>query len=384
MSTSQKQQGRDVAVLGVGVHPFGRFPDKTFIGLSRVALDAALKDAGMEDTRDIQSLVYSHAMEQTLAAGLLVSYDFGMKGNAILGNMENACSSSSTALWLAKRLISTGIYDIMAVIGTEKMPPGAFEDPLKALPDRYLGVGLIMALYAMRTRRYMMEYGAPIEAIAQIPVKAHYWGKRNPMAQFKKEITIQDVLNSRVIADPITLFNASPTGEGSAALILCAADLASKYSSKPVIKIAGSSLVSEKYEGGRAESFPENTHRAGLEAFEQAGLEPKDIDLAELHDAASVAEILRAEALGLIPVGEGWKYTQQGETDRTGKIPLNISGGLKACGHPLGATGSRQIAELVWHLRGEAGERQVPNAKVGLAETAGFGGVDCVHILTRE
>ncbi|MFC1917072.1 thiolase family protein [Chloroflexota bacterium] len=384
MSDKLKQKGRDVAVLGVGMHPFGRFPEKGFIQLGRKALEKALEDAGMEDARAIEAVAYSHTMGQTIAAGELVQYEFGMSGIPVLGNIENACSSSSTAVWLANRLISGGFYDVIAVIGTEKMPEGAFEDPMKALPDRYLGVGLIMGLYAMRARRYMRDYGAPVEALAQVSVKAHHWGIYNPYAQFKKEITVADVLNARVIADPLTLFMCSPTGEGAAAMILCAADVASKYSSKPLVRIAGSSLVSEKYEDGRAECYPENTERAGKEAYEQAGLGPKDIDLAELHDAAAIAEIIRAEALGLCPVGEGWKYTMEGKTDRDGSIPLNISGGLKACGHPLGATGARQIAELTWHLRNEAGERQVPNAKVGLAETAGFGGVDCVHILVRD
>jgi len=384
MSSTQQQKGRDVVVLGVGVHPFGRFPEKTFVRLGAETFREALDDAGMEDTRDIQAVIYSHALGQTLAAGELVMGDLGMSGITVLGNLENACSSSSSGVWLAKRLISAGFYDTIAIIGCEKMPAGAFEDPLKSLPDRYLGVGLIMAWYSMKTRRYMMEYGMPIEALAQVSVKAHYWGCYNPGAQFKKKITVEDVLNSRMIADPLTLYMVSPTGEGAAAVILCAADLASKYTSKPLVRIAGSALVSEKYHGGRQESLPENTQRAGQEAYEQAGLGPEDIDLAELHDAAAIAEIIRAEALGLCPVGEGWQYTMEGKTDRTGSIPLNISGGLKACGHPLGATGTRQIAEITWHLRNEAGERQVPNAKVGLTETAGFGGVDCVNILVRD
>ncbi len=381
MATVKK--GRPVAILGVGLHNFGRFPRKTFINLSSMAISQALDDAGMKDAKDIQAALYSHGLPQTQSAGELVFAEFGMSGMPIL-NAENACSSSSSAVWLANKLISEGTYDIMMVVGTEKMPAGPLDDMLKVLPDRYLGVGLVMAQYAMRCRRYMWEYGATIEAIAQVSVKSHHWGIYNPCAQFKKEITVADVLNSRMISDPLTLYMCSGTGEGSAAVILCAADLVKKYSKKPMIRIAGSSLVSSKYKNGVQEVFFEHTQRAGQEAFKQAGLTPKDIDLAELHDAATIAELMRAESLGLIPRGEGWKWTIEGKTDRLGQIPLNMSGGLKACGHPLAATGARQMVEVIQHLRGEAGERQVPNAKIALTETAGFGGVACVHILVRE
>jgi acetyl-CoA acetyltransferase len=380
----KKQKLRDVAVLGVGMHPFGRFADKTFVRLAGEALWNALQDAGMQDTKKIDAIIYCHAMGQTLAAGELVSYEFGMSGIPILGNVENACSSSSAGVWLSNKLIGAGIYDIIAIVGCEKMPPGAFEDPLKSLPDRYLGLGLIMATYAMRTRRYMMEYGASIEALAQVSVKAHHWGCFNPDAQFKKKITVADVLNARMIADPLTLYMVSPTSEGAAAVILCAAEIARRHSSKPVVRIAGSAVTSEKYSDGAAHTFAEHTARAAQEAYGQAEISPKDVDLAEVHDAASIGELIRSESMGLLPVGEGWKWTMEGKTDRLGSIPINISGGLKACGHPLGATGARQIVEITRQLRNEAGERQVPNAKIGLAETAGFGGVACVNILATD
>lgn len=379
-----KNKLRDVAVLGVGMHPFGRFPDKTFVRMAGEAFGKALEDSGMKDTKEIDTFLYSHAMGQTLAAGELVSYEFGMGGIPIIGNIENACSSSSAAVWLANKLIGAGIYDIIAVVGCEKMPPGLFEDPLKSLPDRYLGTGLILATYAMRARRYMLEYGATIESLAQISVKSHHWGRFNPDAQFKKEVTVSDVLNARMIADPLTLLMASPTGEGAAAAILCAAELAPKYSNRPVIRLAGSAITSEKYSDGAAHTYAEHTARASQEAYEQAEITAKDVDLAEVHDAAAIGELYRAESMGLLPVGEGWKWTLDGKTDRLGTIPINMSGGLKACGHPLGATGVRQIVELTRHLRNEAGERQVPEARVGLAETAGFGGVACVNILIRD
>jgi acetyl-CoA acetyltransferase len=379
------QQGRPVSVIGVGLHNFGRFPKKTFLNLSSECIVQALDDAGMENARDIQAMLYSHALPQTQSAGELVLAEVGMSAIPVI-NAENACSSSSSAVWLANKLISAGVYDIMLVCGTEKMPTGPLDDMLKVLPDRYLGIGLIMAQYAMRCRRYMWEYGATIESIAQVSVKSHHWGISNPCAQFKKETTIADVLNARMIADPITLMMCSPTGEGSASVILCATDKISKYSKskKAPIKIAGSALVSSHYKDGTQSIFFEHTQRAGQEAMNMAGVTPADIDLAELHDAATIAELMRAESLGLIPKGEAWKWTIEGKTERDGQMPLNMSGGLKACGHPLAATGARQIVEVVQQLRGEAGGRQVPNAKIGLTETAGFGGVACVHILKKE
>lgn len=384
MSPGGKKKMRDVAVLGIGVHPFGRFPEKTFVRMASETFGKALKDAGLKDTRDIGTVIYSHAIGQTLAAGELVNYEFGMSGKPVLGNVENACSSSSAAIWLAQKLIGAGVYDMIAVIGCEKMPPGLFEDPLKSLPDRYLGVGLIMGLYAMRARRYMMEYGATIESLAAISVKAHHWGRFNPDAQFKKEITIADVLNARMICDPLTLLMCSPTGEGAAAVILCAADVYEKYSDKPMIRLAGSALTSGHFGDGGAHTFAEHTADAAKQAYEQAGITAKDVDLCECHDAANIGELYRCESMGLLPVGEGWKWTLEGKTDRLGTIPINMSGGLKACGHPLGATGARQVCELVTHLRGEAGERQVPGAKIGLAETAGFGDVACVNIVIKD
>ena len=384
MSRAANKKLRDVAVLGVGLHPFGRFPDKTFITMAGEAFSNALDDAGMEDTRDIETVVYSHAQNQTLSAGQLVSYEFGMNGIPIIGNVENACSSSSAGVWLARKLIGAGVYDVIAVIGCEKMPPGRLEDLLQNVPDRYIGLGLRLSAYAMMGRRYMIEYGAPIESFAQVSVKSHRCACFNPDAQFRKEISVQDVMNSKVIADPLTMYMCSPTTEGAAALILCAADVAGKYSSKPLVRIAGSGMSSYSYTDGSVHTFAENTAHAAKIAYEEAGLGPKDVDLAEVHDGTAIGELTQAESLGIVPVGEAWKWTMDGKTDRLGAMPVNVSGGLKACGHPLGASGARQIVEITRHLRNEAGERQVPGARIGLAQTAGFGGTVCVNLLVRD
>jgi len=381
---AKKLKLRDVVVLGVGLHPFGRFPpEKTYMDLAKEAISRAIEDAGIK-WRDVQVAMYSHVREQASSAGLLVFQEFGSHGIPMIGNIENACSSSSTAVWLATRLIGTGLYDIILVAGAEKMPRGPLTSPLRYSPERYLGTGVMMGLYAFMARRYMREYGAPIEAIAQVSVKNHRNGAINPYAQYKKVFTLEEVLNSRMIADPLTLYQCCPTSDGAAALVLCAADVASKYTSKPLVRIAGSALHIQKY-SDRKKCIPQNTVRAAEEAYEQAGISPKDVRLAEVHDAATIGEIVQIEALGLCPEGEGWKYTIEGKTEINGVIPVNPSGGLQAQGHPLGATGARQIAEITLHLRGEAGERQVPgNPKVGVTECAGFGGVSTVHVLVRQ
>lgn len=383
MAKKSKIKMRDVVVLGVGLHPFGRFgPEKTYIDMTEEAISKAIEDAGIH-WEDIDAAMYSHVREQPSSAGLLVFHKFGNRGIPMIGNIENACSSSSTAVWLARQLIGTGLYDIILVAGAEKMPRGPLTSALRFMPDRYLGTGIMMGLYALLARWYMMEYGAPIEALAQVSVKNHKNGAINPYAQYKKTFTLQEVLNSRMICDPLTLLQCCPTSDGAAALVLCAADIATKYSNKPLVKIAGSALHIQQY-ADRKKCIPQNTVRAAQEAYEQAGITAKDIDVAEVHDAATIGEIVQIEALGLCPEGEGWKYTMEGKTEISGTIPVNPSGGLQAQGHPLGATGARQIAEITLHLRGEAGERQVPgNPKVGVTECAGFGGVSTVNVLVR-
>ncbi len=384
MARAANKKLREVVVLGGGVHPFGAYPDKTFVTMAGEAFAAALDDSGLKDTRDIDCIGYSHALEQSLGAGQLVAYEFGMNGIPIIGNVENACTSTSSVVWLAKKLIEAGVYDVVAAIGCEKMPSGPLEDPFASLPDRYLGLGLPVASYAMKGRRYMMDYGATIESFAQVSVKSHHWACFNPDAQFRKAVTLDRVMNSKMIADPLTLFMCSPTGEGAAAVILCAAEVAGKYTSKPLIRIAGCGMSSHRYSDGAKDGFADNTAHAAQIAYEEAGIGPDAVDLVEVHDGTAPGELIQIESLGVVPRGEGWKWTLDGNTDRLGKMPTNISGGLKACGHPLGATGARQLVEIVRHLRNEAGERQVPDARIGVASTAGFGGSACVTMLVRD
>jgi len=227
----------------------------------------------------------------------------------------------------------------------------------------------------------MMKYGAPIEAVAQVSVKNHRNSVMNPYAQFRKPFTLEEVLNSRMICDPLTLYQCCPTTDGGAAAVLCSEKVARKYTTTPV-RVIGSAITTQKY--SRTPVYEHgHTERAGIEARKMAGVDVKDIDLAEIHDAATIGEIMQSEALGLCPEGEGWRWLQEGKTEIGGEIAINASGGLQSNGHPMGATGIRQLVEVTWHLRGEAGERQVPGAKVGITQASGAGGVCGVTVAAR-
>jgi benzoylsuccinyl-CoA thiolase BbsB subunit len=261
------------------------------------------------------------------------------------------------------------------------------------LPDdawRTLGIDLIPAQFALLARRHMEEYGTTGEQFAKVAVKAHKNGALNPYAQHRKEVTIEEVLNSRMIADPITLLMCCPTGDGAAAAILCSMEKARRFTSRPV-KVAASALNSETYSPGTGtqnfgtiiRSAPSVITTSARQAYKQAGLGPEDLDVVELHDAFATSELLHYEELDLCKEGEGGRLIDEGTVELGGRVPVNPSGGLLAKGHPLGATGVAQIVELTWQLRGSCGERQVEGAKVALAEVAGTGGVNATHILTR-
>lgn len=246
----------------------------------------------------------------------------------------------------------------------------------------------MMAGYGLRMRRYMEDTGAPITVLAQVAVKARQNAALNPYAHRNQTYTVDEVIKSRAIADPLTLFQCCPTSEGAAAAILCAGDALDQYGIDKgrAIKIAGAVLRSGGYNsrGSDHSAFsPYRTEPAALDAYEMSGLGPEDVDLVQVHDAATIGELQQLEALHLAPYGEAWLATQEGRTGLAGDIPTNTDGGLLAMGHPFGATGIRMIHETVTQLRGEAGPRQVMDPKVGLAQCSGAGDVTTVHIFTR-
>ena len=383
---TQFRPGRDVVVAGVGLHPFGRFPDKDLGSLALDAVVEALRDAGVR-WKDIPIAYFGHVYYHGMSVGETTLSKLGLTGVPII-NVENACSSGSTAFWQAYWGIAAGIYEMALAFGAEKVPRGPVTVTAEDAPERYIGGDHMMAGYALRARRYMEETGAPASALAQVSVKARQNAAMNPYAHRKDTYTVEEVLGSRLVADPLTLFQCCPTSEGGAAAVLCARDALGRYKidSGRVINVAAAVLTSGDFNGRGSDHSafsPYRTEPAALQAYEMSGLGPEDVDLAQVHDAATIGELQQVEALHLAPFGEAWRATVEGRTALSGDIPVNTDGGLLAMGHPFGASGIRMVHETVTQLRGEAGPRQVSNPRVGVAQCSGAGDVTTVHILTK-
>ena len=360
-----------VSIVGAAMSKFGKRPDTTFQDLGWPVVKASLKDAGMQ--REQIQAVYCGSAYGGRLTGQRVLRPIGMTGIPVI-NCENACSSGATAFKEAYHAVATGLYDTALIIGIDKLTmlgggllPGQPEDW-----DVELGLSM-PALYAMRANRYMHEHNVSFERLSQIPVKAHRLGALNPYAQFRKEVTLQEVMAGKPVADPFTMHHCCPTGDGAAAVIICSEDFGKRIDRKPVW-VAGSELTSGRYVTGfRDMTIPEITARGAKEIYEQTGIGPQDIHVAEVHDAFSIAELLYYEAFGFCQQGEGMELLESGATTLGGKIPVNTSGGLLCKGHPVGATGVAQMVEIVWQLRGEAHGRQVEGANVGLTHCTGGG-----------
>ncbi|HLF04640.1 MAG TPA: thiolase family protein [Dehalococcoidia bacterium] len=383
---SQLRPGREVMVVGVGLHPFGRFRDKDLATLAREAVLSALKDSGVS-WKDIPVAYFGHVYYHGMSVGETALGPLGLTGIPII-NVENACCSGSSAFWQAYWGIASGIFDLALAFGAEKVPSGPVTVTAADSPDRYIGGDHMMAGYALRARRYMAETGAPAQALAQVAVKARQLASMNPFAHRKDTYTVEQVLASRLVADPLTLFQCCPTSEGAAAAVLCAREALDQYGvdAGRAIRVAAATLTSGSFNGKGSDHSafsPYRTERAGQQAYEMSGLGPEDVDLVQVHDAATIAEFQHLEALGLVPQGEGWRATLEGRTALGGAIPTNTDGGLLAMGHPFGATGIRMVHETVTQLRGEAGPRQVADARVGMAQCSGAGDVTTVQIFTR-
>lgn len=383
---TQFKPGREVAVVGVGLHPFGRFPGKDLATLARAAVVAALQDGGVR-WRDIPVAYFGHVYYQGMSVGETALGGLGLTGIPII-NVENACSSGSTAFWQAYWGIAAGVYDLALAFGAEKVPSGPVTVTAADSPERFIGGDHMMAGYALRMRRYMAETGAPASALAQVAVKARQNAALNPYAHRKQTFTVAEALASRPIADPLTLYQCCPTSEGAAAAILCAREALGRYGldKSRAIRVAAATLTSGNYNGRGSDHSafsPYRTEPAALAAYEMSGLGPEEVNLAQVHDAATIGELQQIEALGLTPRGAAWQATVAGRTALTGDIPVNTDGGLLAMGHPFGATGIRMVHETITQLRGEAGPRQIAAAKVGLAQCSGAGDVTTVQIFTR-
>ncbi len=369
---------REVCIIGVGLHKFGRWPEKSVEDMAKVAIKSALADAGAEFNQIEAG--FSGRVQNITGTGLSVFGQFGRKG-ILIDNVEKACASSSTAVRIAAWAIAAGFYDVVLCTGVEKMQRGLVTgpvDPKRAGYVQIMGMYLMPAEYALRARRHMADYGSTAEMFAQVSVKNHKNAILNPFAQYQEEISLQDVMKARMIADPITLYMCSPTTDGASAAVLCAGDVAHKFKGRPVT-IAGWSSGTPEYNsrsvgGDVAEGF---VARLAREAYEMAEIGPKDVNVVQCHDAFSPGEVFAIEELGLCPMGEGARYVWEGKANIDGQVGVNTDGGLESRGHPMGATGIAQLYEIVQQLRGTAGPRQMPNTPhIGVAHNVGIGGAN--------
>jgi acetyl-CoA acetyltransferase len=377
---------RDVAVVGVAMTKFGRYPEKTVYQLGAQAAIEALKDAGAT-IKDIELITCGNLYHDVSTPGQQFAKEIGATGVPIV-NVINACATGSTAFREAWMSIATGMYDTALVIGAEQMGKMGLLGVSKAEPaynpEGVMGTGLMPGVFGQAGVEHMRQYGTTQEQFAKVAVKNHKHSTANPYAQYRMETPLEDVLNARVIAWPNTLYMCCPTGDGAAAAVLMSAEKAKQYTKDPVL-VAAAALTTDPYDARNQSMFNINTvtRTAAALAYEQAGLGPDDLDLIELHDCFATAELLHYENLGICADGEAGRLIDEGETYVGGRIPVNASGGLLSKGHPLGATGVANIVEITWHLRGQAGERQVEGAKVGLAHVIGLGSACTIHILKK-
>jgi acetyl-CoA acetyltransferase len=392
MSMETRQSMRKVAVLGVGIHAYGKWPDKKPKELARAAVDGALSSAGLAWS-DVQSAWCGHT-SLGMTAGARLFAALGQTGLSIT-NVENASATGSYAFRSAYLDVASGEFDIALALGIdmitqrregvlgaagpsggEKNDRGNNGEASKPRPPT-----AAMVKFAADARAHMEKYGTTIDQIAQVSVKQHYNGARNRFAQFQREVTLAEVHAAREVVAPLTVLHCCPFGDGAAAAIVASEDVVKRFGIEKPVWVATS--VSRSTVGTEPE-LTALTAATAHEAYRRAGIGPEDLGMVELHDAATIEEILYAESLGLCAEGEGGKLVEQGATAITGRIPINSSGGLLAMGHPFGPTGLGQIAEIYWQLRGEAESRQIPShPRVGLAHMVGLGGTCIIHVLHR-
>lgn len=375
-------KARRVGIIGVGLTPFDKYDDIGVEEFARWAVVDAMRDAGI-GRDEVQSAYVAHLYQgEVLGQRILRGLRFPQ---VPITNIENACAGGSSAVREAWLAVATEQVDVAIAIGAEKMGRGLINF---VSADAEVALGNIApAQYALAARRHMHEFGTPVEAFAAIAVKNRYHASRNPNARFREPIDQRDVMQSRPIAEPITLLQCCRNGSGAACVVVASEDWCRRRGAHAVW-IEGSGLASWMADKDQQDltSFGA-TRGAAAAAYDAAGIGPEDIDVVELHDAFAPGELLHYEGLGLCPKGEGGRIALAGETRLGGRVPVNVSGGLLSKSHPLGATGVAQFCELVWQLRGEAEGRQVEGASVALAHSQGGTGLEagatCVTLLSR-
>lgn len=410
---------REVFIVGVGMTPFTRHLDKSCADLARAAVQTALADAGLATT-DVQHIFYANTALGAIEGQMGVKAQHALRPLGFDGvpmvNVEDACSGSAVALNLAITQVGAGLCDVAMAVGAEKLNTkdaarrqAAFSQPedvaaVQAFVD--LGMPLaeatpippevqidpamrsiFMEAYAINARLHMAKHGTTWRQIAAVSSKNHGHSTMNPLAQFQKAMSVEEILAGKVISWPLTMAMCSPISDGAAAAIVCSRAALERLASARPVKVLASVT-----RGGSNRQIDDSAHAAvrlaAQAAYSQAGITPDQVSVAEVHDASAYAEIAHTEYLGLVPEGQGGAAAERGETTLGGRIPVNVSGGLQSRGHPVAATGLAQIHELVLQLRGEAGARQVHDARIGVASNGGgFIGVEdaicCVTVLSR-
>jgi len=386
---------RSVSIIGVGCTKFGERWDASLRDMIAEAGVMAIEDAEITgeqiDALYVGNMSGGRFIEQEHIGALIADCAGLSRLHVPSTRVEAACASGGLALRQGVLAVASGYSDIVIAAGVEKMTDvssGTAADALAAAADRewecFFGA-TFPALYAMMAKLHMRRYGTTQTQMAQVAVKNHHHACMNPIAQYHMEITVDDVLKSPMVADPLHVLDCSPISDGAAALVLAPTENARRFSEAP-IKIVGSAQASDTLalHDRRDLTTLDATVHAGRSAFTQAGIQPRQVDVAEVHDCFTIAEILAIEDLGFVEKGQGGKATEEGMTALGGRLPINTSGALKACGHPVGATGIKQAYEIALQLRGLAGKRQVDEAEVGLAHNVGgSGGTALVHIFTR-
>lgn len=384
---------REVAVIGVGLTKFGELWDVSFREMMLEAGIRAIEEAGIDgkliDAMYIGNMSSGQFVKQEHIASLIADNAGLLPVPAT--RVEAACASGGLALRQATIAVASGVHDFVVAAGIEKMTDlltSGVTGALATAADQEWEVfqgATFPALYALMARRHMYEFGTTEEQLATVAVKNHSNACLNPYAQYHTKITTEDVLNSPPVAKPLKLLDCSPITDGASCVILAPAEKARQFTDTPIL-VAGTGQASDAISLHSRQTLTGlmATVEAARSAYKMAGIEPKDVDLAEVHDCFTIAEIMAIEDLRFCKKGDGGRLTEEGETSLGGRIPINTSGGLKGKGHPVGATGIAQAVEIVTQLRGEAGKRQVEGAEIGLTHNVGgSGGTAVVHIFRR-
>jgi len=385
---------RRVFVAGIGATKVDEHWDKSLRDLMREASLKAIQDSGLSK-KDIEAIYVGNMSSGFLQGqehlGSLLATWVGVPGVAAV-KVEAACASGGAALHQAYLAVKSGVYDCVLVVGVEKMTDaytGDVTDALVMAEDQeyvaFTGLSFV-ALNAFVYRYYMKKYGAKQEDIAYFAVHDHKYAVNNPLAQYPRALTLDEVMKSPLVADPIHLLESAPIGDGSAALVLCSEEKLKALGKDVHLEMAGSAVATDVF-SLHERADPTTilaTVRAAKKAFSMASIEPKDVDVLEVHDAFTVLGVIHLEDMGFAKKGEGWKLLREGQLEKDGDLPTNTMGGLKARGHPVGATGIYQVYEVALQLRGKAGKNQVPDPEVGVAQNVGgVGGTVAVHVVRR-